>query len=67
MLACLTATAGSKQPYSLCESFFFFLMGERFFWYQPTWVVPDKGLLNGCVCVLLHFDADENKNCKIRN
>ena len=19
------------------------------FWYRPTWVVPDKGLLNGCV------------------
>ena len=25
-------------------------MGECFFWYQPTWVVPDKGPLNGCVC-----------------
>ena len=23
------------------------------FWYRPTMVVPDKGLLNGCVCVLL--------------
>ena len=21
------------------------------FWYRLTWVVPDKGLLNGCVCV----------------
>ena len=21
------------------------------FWYQFTWVVPDKGPLNGCVCV----------------
>ena len=21
------------------------------FWYQLTWVVPDKGLLNVCVCV----------------
>jgi len=20
-------------------------------WYRLTWVVPDKGLLNGCVCV----------------
>ena len=26
-------------------------MGEWFFWYQPTRVVPDKGPLNGCVCV----------------
>ena len=25
-------------------------MGECFFWYRPTWVVPDKGPLNGCVC-----------------
>ena len=21
------------------------------FWYRLTWLVPDKGLLNGCVCV----------------
>ena len=25
-------------------------MGECFIWYQPTWVVLDKGLLNSCVC-----------------
>jgi len=25
--------------------------GECFFWYQPTWVVPDKGPFNGFVCV----------------
>jgi len=23
------------------------------FWYQLTWVVPDKGPLNRCVCVLV--------------
>jgi len=22
------------------------------FWYRLTWIVPDKGPLNGCVCVL---------------
>ena len=22
------------------------------FWYRLTWVVPDKGPLNGCVCVI---------------
>ena len=27
-------------------------MGERFFWYRPTRVVPDKGPLDGCLCVL---------------
>jgi len=26
-------------------------LGECFFWYQPTRVVPDKRPLNGCVCV----------------
>ena len=26
-------------------------MGECFFWYWPSRVVPDKGPLNGCVCV----------------
>ena len=25
-------------------------VGECFFWYRPTWVVLDKGPLNGCVC-----------------
>jgi len=23
------------------------------FWYRLTWVVPDKGPLNGCVCVII--------------
>ena len=26
-------------------------MGECFFWYRPTQVVPDKRPLNGCVCL----------------
>ena len=26
---------------------------ECFFWYRPTRVVPDKGPLNGCVCVCI--------------
>jgi len=26
-------------------------LSERFFWYRPTWVVPDQRPLNGCVCV----------------
>ena len=26
-------------------------MGECFFWYRPTRVVPDQRLLNSCVCV----------------
>ena len=26
-------------------------VGECFFWYRPTWVVPDKKPLNSCVCV----------------
>ena len=27
-------------------------VGECFFWYRPTRVVPDQRPLNGCVCVL---------------
>jgi len=27
-------------------------VGECFFWYWPTWRVPDKGPLNGCVVYL---------------
>jgi len=30
-----------------------------FFWYRPTWVVPDQRLINGCVraraCVLVRY------------
>ena len=26
-------------------------MGECFYWYRPTQVVPDQRLLNRCVCV----------------
>ena len=26
------------------------------FWYQLTWVVPEKGLLNGCICQIDHAD-----------
>jgi len=29
-------------------------VGERFFWYWPAQVVPDKGPLNGCVCYYLY-------------
>jgi len=25
------------------------------FWYWLTWVVPEKGLLNGCVCVCVYY------------
>jgi len=34
-------------------------VGECFFWYRPTRVVPDKRPLNGCVCVcfLVHLPA----------
>ena len=36
-------------------------MGECFFWCRPTRVVPDKGPLNGgvcvCVCVYCTFKA----------
>ena len=28
-------------------------VGECFLWYRPTWVVPDKRPLNGCVCVCM--------------
>ena len=27
------------------------------FWYPLTWVVPDKGPLNGCVCYLFNNSA----------
>jgi len=32
------------------------------FWYRLTWVVPDKGPLNGCVCVCSW--KPNNTNCR---
>ena len=30
-------------------------MGEFFFWYRPTRVVPDQRVLNGCCCCCCHI------------
>jgi len=33
------------------------------FWYRLTWVVPEKGPLNGCVCVCVqHRDHGQSGN-----
>ena len=39
-------------------------MGECFFWYLPTRVVPDKRPLNGCVCVIVFYpqNIEDDKN-----
>ena len=36
------------------------------FWFRLTWVVPEKGLLNGCVCVcvLAHLASPEQRAVK---
>ena len=31
-----------------------------FFWHRLTWVVPDKGPLNGCVCVCVYIQTSTN-------
>jgi len=42
---------------------------ECFFWYWPTWVVPDKGPLNGCVCVssqrCLNRMVNSSRDCRV--
>jgi len=37
-------------------------VGECFFWYRPTRIVPHKRPLNCCVCVCLSILAWENNN-----
>jgi len=34
-------------------------VGECFFWYRPTRVVPDQRPLNGPVCVCVHAAAND--------
>jgi len=45
------------MPLSITVSCFSKIQIGFTFWYRPTWVVPDKGPLNGCVCVCLHEDS----------
>jgi len=37
------------------------LVGECFFWYRPTWVVPEKRLLNCGVCVCTKINNKQTK------
>ena len=42
-----------------CHSMSLFSVKSRLvlpFWYQLTWVVPEKGPLNGCICQIDHAD-----------
>jgi len=42
-----------------CHSLSLALVKSRLvlpFWYRLTWVVPDKGPLNGCVCMIVILD-----------
>jgi len=45
------------MPLALTVSCFSKIQIGFTFWYRPTWVVPDKGPLNGCVsvCVCVCF------------
>ena len=36
------------------------------FWYRLTWVVPEKGPLNGCVCVFLENQPVNNFENRLR-
>ena len=36
-------------------------VGECFFWYRRTPVVPDKQSLNGCVCVCVYYCISHRK------
>jgi len=40
-------------------------VGECFFWYQPTWVVPDQRPLNGRCCCLITCISHSNWRCQL--
>ena len=40
-------------------------VGECFFWYRPTRVVPDQRPLNGCVCVYSYLLSPQHHSCWI--
>ena len=40
-------------------------MGECFFWYQPTRVVPDQRPLNGCVYVCVYIPGGPKKRLEL--
>ena len=52
--ACKKLSSGVMAWLSVCHSLSLASVKSRLvlpFWYRLTWVVPDKGLLNGCVCI----------------
>ena len=56
MVICLEQGAdlhtAQLMPLPLAVSFFSKIQVGLPFWYQLTWVVLEKGPLNGCVCVV---------------
>jgi len=51
----LTLLVGRQEGHLVCKK----LSGGVLAWlYWLTWVVPDKGLLNGCVCDVLVTGGD---------
>ena len=55
MVICLELGAdlhmAQQMPLPLTVSCFSKIQIGLPFWYRPTWIVPEKGPLNGCVCV----------------
>jgi len=43
------------MPLPLTVSFFSKIQTGFTFWYRLTWVLPERGPLNGGVCVTAHF------------
>jgi len=51
VVVCLEQCADLLMPLPLTVSCFSKIQIGLPFWYRLTWVVPEKGPLNGCVCV----------------
>jgi len=48
-----------EKPSSSCS---WVWVGECFFWYRLTWVVPDKEPLNVCVCVCICMQCKSTRH-----
>ena len=65
MVICLERDAdlhmAQLMPLPLTVSCFSKIQRVLPFWYRLTWVVPEKGPLNGCVCVRVCVQYDSKK------
>jgi len=52
----LTLLVGWQEGHPACKKLSGVVLAWLSVWYRLTWVVPEKGPLNGCVCMGMFYE-----------